>query len=100
MYSSFSERDFGILALLDSLPCLESGVLRRSLNLVASLISETVGAHSKDLLRGRFWDVISGEMDVERAQIAVAWWSTGGRERTLRGSLGDEDEFLHDGHRL
>lgn len=39
----------------------------------------------------RFWDALSsGEMDVERANFCVTWWSTrGGREMVLFGDEGD-----------
>ena len=37
--------------------------------------------------RERFWEILSGgEMDVERAAICVAWWTTaGGRDLVLFG---------------
>ena len=36
---------------------------------------------SKQRIRERFWDVLSGELDVEGAEIAARWWtSMGGRE--------------------
>ena len=38
--------------------------------------------------RQRFWEVLSsGEMDVERAAVCVAWWTTGGgRDIVLFGA--------------
>ena len=36
---------------------------------------------SKQRIRERFWDVLSGELDVEGAEIAARWWTNmGGRE--------------------
>lgn len=38
--------------------------------------------------RQKFWEVLSGgEMDVERSETCVAWWTTGGgRDLVLFGS--------------
>ena len=38
--------------------------------------------------RERFWAVLSGgEMDVGRAEVCVAWWTTGGgQEMVVHGS--------------
>lgn len=45
----------------------------------------------------RFWDAVSGgEMDVDRANFCVMWWSTrGGRELVL---FGDEGRGNGHGH--
>lgn len=46
----------------------------------------------------RFWDALSsGEMDVERANFCVMWWSTrGGREMVLFGEDGVESKGLQE----
>jgi hypothetical protein len=48
----------------------------------------------KDLCTKRFWEVIeSGEVDVERSAVCVAWWGTrGGRERVVFCSDGGNVE--------
>ncbi|KAH6627798.1 hypothetical protein F5144DRAFT_576919 [Chaetomium tenue] len=58
------------------------------MGLVAGAVNEVVGERLREGVRRRFWDVlVSGEMDVERAAIAAAWWGTkGGREAVLFGS--------------
>ena len=55
----------------------------RWLNIAADMICATANPKSKDTLRGRLWDVISSELDVDRAQLAVMWWSDGGKEHVL-----------------
>lgn len=55
---------------------------------------ETPLAPTAESCRERLWEVLSGgEMDVERSQLCVAWWTTrGGREMALfgRGSHADD----------
>ncbi|KAK6358301.1 hypothetical protein TWF730_007648 [Orbilia blumenaviensis] len=79
----FTERDACILAMLDSLPFMEEAVLGRWLDVAAGFVGETTRGDSREALRGRFWDVISGELDVGRSQLAIPWWSEGGREAVL-----------------
>jgi len=79
----YSERDACVLALLDSLPYLEESILVRWLEVAASFVAGTAKTESKEMLRGRFWDVISGELDVGRSQLAIPWWSEGGRDTML-----------------
>jgi len=49
----------------------------------------------REICKQRFWEVlISGEMDPERSQMAVAWWGTrGGREAVLFRSQ-EQDEMM------
>ncbi|KAK6501574.1 hypothetical protein TWF481_009409 [Arthrobotrys musiformis] len=79
----FTERDVCILSMLDSLPYMEEAVLARWLDIAAGYVGKTVRGDSREALRGRFWDVISGEFDVGRSQMAIPWWSEGGREAVL-----------------
>ncbi|KAK6543802.1 hypothetical protein TWF694_000533 [Orbilia ellipsospora] len=79
----FTERDACILALLDSLPFMEEAALMRWLEVSARYVGETTRGDSREILRGRVWDVISGELDVGRSQLAIPWWSEGGREMVL-----------------
>jgi hypothetical protein len=62
-------------------------------------------AGMREAARRRFWDVlVSGEMDVERAAVGVAWWGTaGGREMVLLNApragtgKGRDGEYLMSG---
>ncbi|KAF3309608.1 hypothetical protein TWF173_010697 [Orbilia oligospora] len=56
----FTERDVCILSMLDSLPFMEEAALERWLDIAAG-----------------------GELDVGRSQLAIPWWSEGGREVVL-----------------
>ncbi|KAK8048660.1 peroxin 8 [Apiospora phragmitis] len=45
----------------------------------AEAMNTVVDPALREVVRSRFWDVlVSGEMDVERAAIGVAWWGIGG----------------------
>ncbi|KAF3158014.1 hypothetical protein TWF106_006523 [Orbilia oligospora] len=79
----FTERDVCILSMLDSLPFMEEAALERWLDIAAGYVGKTTKGDSREALRGRFWDVISGELDVGRSQLAIPWWSEGGREVVL-----------------
>jgi len=81
-----SEKDVCILALIDGLPAMEVGVMERWLGPTADLLNSVGNEGSKGRIRERFWDVLSGELDVERAEVAVRWWtSAGGRDKVLLG---------------
>ncbi|KAK6348238.1 hypothetical protein TWF718_006047 [Orbilia javanica] len=79
----FTERDVCILSMLDALPFMEEAALMRWLDIAAGYVGKTTRGDSREALRGRFWDVISGELDVGRSQLAIPWWSEGGREVVL-----------------
>ncbi|KAF3938243.1 hypothetical protein ABW19_dt0205148 [Dactylella cylindrospora] len=79
----FTEHDACVLAMLDSLPFMEEAILGRWLDVAAGYVGATTKVDSREILRGRFWDVISGELDVGRSQLAIPWWSEGGREAVL-----------------
>ncbi|CAZ85376.1 unnamed protein product [Tuber melanosporum] len=81
-----SEKDVCILALIDGLPAMEVGVMERWLDPTADLLNSVGNEGSKGRIRERFWDVLSGELDVERAEVAVRWWtSANGRDKVLLG---------------
>lgn len=87
-----SEKSGIILAMIDSFPCLLVEDLEEFLPLTARLIHTLPsGDEAAQSVRRtcieRFWEVLSnGEMDVERANFCVIWWSTrGGRELLLFG---------------
>lgn len=80
-----SEKDVCILALIDSLPLMEIKVMHRWLDPAAELLNSVQDEGSKQRIRERFWGVLSGELDVSRAEVAVRWWGDGGRERVVLG---------------
>ncbi|KAI7972592.1 hypothetical protein EIK77_009055 [Talaromyces pinophilus] len=87
-----SEKSGIILAIIDSFPCLLVEDLEEFLPLTARLIHTLPsGDEAAQSVRRtcieRFWEVLSnGEMDVERANFCVIWWSSrGGRELLLFG---------------
>lgn len=76
---AFSEKESMILSLIDSLPHTRTRTLERWLPRVAALIAGIQTPAAQTRLRARLWEMISGELDVERAEVGVRWWSEGGR---------------------
>ena len=66
------------------------------LPLTAKLVNAVEDAGMRKVCMERFWDALSsGEMDVERANFCVMWWSTrGGREMVLFGEDGGGSKGL------
>lgn len=89
-----SEQATLTLALIDSLCFLRVDDLKEWLPLTANLINAVSAAEMRRVCVERFWDALcSGEMDVERANYCVTWWSTkGGREIILYGNESASDE--------
>ncbi|KAL2172808.1 hypothetical protein VTG60DRAFT_2627 [Thermothelomyces hinnuleus] len=103
-----SEQSTLVLTLIDALPFLRMDIFEEWLGLVAAAVHEVVGERLKEAVKRRFWEVLgSGEMDVERAAVAAAWWGTkGGREAVLFGrgivpharqGQGGEEPFMMSG---
>ncbi|KAK1598622.1 peroxin 8 [Colletotrichum navitas] len=80
-----SEQSSLILTLIDSLPFLPLPLVEDWMALTAQAMNEISDPAMRQPVKDRFWEVlVSGEMDVERATIGVAWWTTkGGRELVL-----------------
>ncbi|KAI1406701.1 peroxin 8 [Hypoxylon fuscum] len=80
-----SEQTALVLALLDALPFLPLAAVEEWLTRAAEAMNGIADERMRDTARRRFWDMlVSGEMDVERAAVGVAWWGTnGGREMVL-----------------
>ncbi|KAI9895093.1 MAG: hypothetical protein M1814_000318 [Vezdaea aestivalis] len=80
-----SEQAYLVLALLDSLPFLATFALEEWLGHSAELVTAIPDPVMQKACQDRFWQVLSsGEMDVERSQVGVAWWgSRGGRSAVL-----------------
>ena len=83
-----------MLALLDALPFLPSRSLEEWLPLAAELLNMIADPAMRKVCKARFWEVLeSGEMDVDRATVCVAWWTTrGGRDMLLYGRRNVETE--------
>jgi hypothetical protein len=69
------------------------------LPIAADLLNVIQNRAMREHCRTRFWELLeSGEMDVERSAVCVAWWSTrGGRERVLFGSEDEGGPFMSGG---
>jgi hypothetical protein len=82
-----SEQSSLTLALVDSLPFLPLPLVDEWLTITAQALNAIADSRLRETVKKRFWDIlVSGEMDVERAAIGVAWWGTkGGRELVLYG---------------
>jgi hypothetical protein len=82
-----SEQAVLILTLLDALPFLPTYLLNEWLPLCAELVNVVEEPSMRNACRQRFWEVlVSGEMDPERSQMSVTWWtSRGGREQVMYG---------------
>jgi hypothetical protein len=89
-----SEQAVLMLAMLDALPFLPSRSLGEWLPLAAELLNLIDDNGMRDVCKARFWEVLeSGEMDVDRAAVCVAWWTTrGGRDVLLYGGRNVEIE--------
>ncbi|KAK2050547.1 peroxin 8 [Colletotrichum somersetense] len=80
-----TEQSSLVLTLIDSLPFLPLPLVEDWMTLTAQAMNEIADPIMRQPVKDRFWEVlVSGEMDVERATIGVAWWTTkGGRELVL-----------------
>lgn len=82
-----SEQSALVLTLIDALPFLSLPILEDWMGIIAVALHEIPDPALKGVASQRFWEILgSGEMDVERAAVGVAWWGTkGGRELVLFG---------------
>ncbi len=80
-----SEQAVFVMAMIDSLCYLHPALLEEWLPLTASLVVQIEDTEMRRECQDRFWGAMSGgEMNVERAALCVAWWtSRGGREQIL-----------------
>lgn len=87
-----SEQAILLLTLLDALPFVTLDVLENWLPIAAELLNHIGNSEMQEHCRHRFWELLqSGEMDVDRSAVCVAWWSTrGGRESVLFGETVEE----------
>lgn len=91
-----SEQAVLTLTLLDTLPYLPTDLLDEWLPLSAELISIIPDGETRSACKKRLWDVlVGGEMDPDKSQVCVAWWSTrGGRELVLFGKEADGGPYM------
>lgn len=89
-----SEQAVLVSTLIDALPALAHELLNEWLPLTAILINQISDPTMREDCKRHFWEtLVGGEMDPERSQICVAWWtSRGGREMLIYGdeSVGEE----------
>jgi len=83
-----SEQSALVLTMIDALPFLTLDILEEWMTTTAEAVWAVADAGLREVTKKRFWEVlISGEMDVERAAIGVAWWGTkGGGQLVLFGN--------------
>lgn len=95
-----SEQSTLVMTLIDSLPFLPLDIFEGWMTLTAETLNEIVDPGMREVAKRRFWEILSsGEMDVERAPIGLAWWgSKGGRELVLNGRSEERrEEFVMSG---
>lgn len=96
-----SEQSALVLTLIDALPFLPLPIVEDWMTIVGTALHEIPEFAMRESTKHRFWEVLgSGEMDVERAAIGVAWWGTkGGRELVLFGPTQqrEQESFLMSG---
>ena len=82
-----SEQAALVLSIIDTLCLLPIELLKEWLPLTANLIHQVSDENMKIACQERLWEALSsGEMDVERAAVGVAWWTTqGGKSQVLAG---------------
>jgi hypothetical protein len=97
--SLLSEQAILMSTLLDGLPFLTCSSLEEWLPLAARLLNMIGDDNMREVCKARFWEVLdSGEMDVDRAAVCVAWWTTrGGRELVLFGRESQNDFLMSGG---
>ncbi|RYP73139.1 hypothetical protein DL771_003775 [Monosporascus sp. 5C6A] len=82
-----SEQTTLLLALVDAIPYLPLHAVEEWLTRAALALPSVPDPAMRDAVRRRICEVlVSGELDVERAALGVAWWGVGGgREMVLFG---------------
>ncbi|KAM5351284.1 hypothetical protein ACJ41O_004007 [Fusarium nematophilum] len=83
-----SQQSSFTLALVDSLPFLPLPLVEEWLTIAAQAMNEIKDPTLREPVKQRFLEIlVSGELDVERAAIGVAWWGTqGGQQLVLAGN--------------
>jgi hypothetical protein len=103
-----SEQAVLILTLVDAFPCLSLALLEEWLPMTATTTQMVTDPAMREYCKKHFWEtLVGGEMDPERSQICVRWWtSRGGRESLLElghpldaehvmsGALGEHEKIM------
>ncbi|KAJ9165544.1 Peroxisomal membrane protein PEX17 [Coniochaeta hoffmannii] len=97
-----SEQSTLVMTLIDSLPFLPLHMVEDWMTWAAESLNEIQDRAMREVAQRRYVEILdSGEMDVERAAIGVAWWgSKGGRQLVLFGGPGkpsDQQQFMMSG---
>ncbi|ETI19304.1 hypothetical protein G647_09136 [Cladophialophora carrionii CBS 160.54] len=94
-----SEKTVLLLSIIDCLSSLPVPLLEEWLPLTAESLHKIGNAGQRQQCQHRLWDTLSnGEMDVERAALCVAWWtSRGGREHVLLGEQPEDQDYTMSG---
>ncbi|ENH64236.1 Peroxisomal biogenesis factor 8 [Fusarium oxysporum f. sp. cubense race 1] len=75
------------LALVDSLPYLPLPLVEEWFTIAAQAMNEIEDPVLREPVKQRFLQIlVSGELDVERAAIGVAWWGTRGGRTLILGA--------------
>lgn len=92
--SPMSEQSALVLTLIDSLPFLPLPIVEDWMTIVAISLHELPDLALREVTKRRFWELLgSGEMDVERGAMGVAWWGTkGGRELVIFGPARNQEQ--------
>jgi hypothetical protein len=92
-----SEQSALALALVDSLPYLPLPLVEEWFTVAAQQLNRIADPMLREPVKRRFLEIlVSGDLDVERAAIGVAWWGTGGgRELVMLG--GAQEPFVMSG---
>ncbi|KAG8624690.1 hypothetical protein KVT40_007757 [Elsinoe batatas] len=90
-----SEQAVLVLTLLDALPFIEIGLLQEWLPMMPGLLHNIADERMREHCIKHLWDtMMGGDMDSERSQVCVGWWTTGGgMESTLYGGQGGEPQY-------
>lgn len=94
-----SEQAVLILTLVDALPWLSLALLEEWLPMCGAAIQMNSDRLMQEHCKKHFWEtLVGGEMDPERSQICVRWWTTrGGRESLLYMDEPTNDGFVMSG---
>lgn len=79
-----SQQSSLVFALVDSLPYLPLPLVEEWLTITAEAMNEITDPTLRNPVKERFTEIlVSGELDVERAAIGVAWWGTQGGHKLV-----------------
>ncbi|EEQ31589.1 peroxin 8 [Microsporum canis CBS 113480] len=91
-----SEQGVLTMSIIDGLPFLRVELLEDWLDLTVDIINRIPDKDMRRKCQEKFWDTLSnGDMDVERANFCVTWWSTrSGRDMLLQKSEEEDAQML------